>query len=378
MHDPRLDQLARVLVNYSVAVKPGELVFISGPVASEPALAAVYRAVLRAGGHPWVRLTSGLCQEIHLKHGSDEQLRHTSPFDKYTMKKCNVRIVFLGEENTRALSNVDPARQALASKARKPIFTMFLKRTALPARHPRHVRWVGTQYPTNAHAQDAEMSLAEYADFVFNAGRLNERSPVAAWKKLSTAQQRLVDFLNKGKEMRLRAPGGTDVRLGIRGRRWINCNGRMNFPDGEVFTGPHEDATEGTVHFTYPAVTGGREVTGVRLTFKAGKVVDASAAKNEAFLIKMLDQDKGARVLGELALGTNYGIRKFTRNVLFDEKIGGTFHLAVGASLPESGGKNQSGLHWDMVCDLHKGGLVEMDGKVISRNGKFTKATWPH
>jgi aminopeptidase len=177
--------------------------------------------------------------------------------------------------------------------------------------------------------------------------------------------------------MRLRAPGGTDLRLGIKGRRWMNCDGHLNFPDGEVFTSPLEDATEGTAHFTYPAVMGGREVLDVRLRFKAGKVVDASAAKNEEFLIKMLDQDRGARVLGELALGTNYSIRQFTRNTLFDEKIGGTFHLAVGTALPETGGKNRSGLHWDMVCDLRKGGLVELDGKAISRNGRFTKPSWP-
>jgi aminopeptidase len=198
-----------------------------------------------------------------------------------------------------------------------------------------------------------------------------------AWKRLGVAQRRLCDFLNKKHEVRLRAPGGTDVRLGVQGRRWINCDGHLNFPDGEVFTSPLEDATEGTVYFTYPAVWQGREAVDVRLTFKAGKVVDASAAKNEEFLIQMLDQDKGARILGELAFGTNYGIRRFTRNTLFDEKIGGTFHLAVGTGYPESGSKNESGLHWDMVCDLRKGGTIEVDGKVISKNGRFTNAAWP-
>ena len=222
------------------------------------------------------------------------------------------------------------------------------------------------------------MSRSEYADFVFNACKLDQPNPVAAWKKFAVAQQRLCDLLNKGREMRLRAPGGTDLRLGIRGRRWVNCAGHANMPDGEVFTGPIEDATEGTVHYTYPAVMGSREVVDVRLTFKAGKVVDASAAKNEEFLIQMLDQDRGARTLGELALGCNYSVKRFTRNTLFDEKIGGTFHLAVGAGFPETGSKNESGLHWDMVCDLRKGGTVEVDGKVISRSGKFTNPAWPH
>ncbi len=221
------------------------------------------------------------------------------------------------------------------------------------------------------------MSLDEYANFVFGGGKLDERNPVAAWKKLGAAQQRLCAVLNRGRQMRLRAPGGTDVRLGIQGRKWMNCSGQANFPDGEVFTGPIEDATEGDVHFTYPAVMGGREVLDVRLRFKGGKVVDASAAKNEAFLVKMLDQDAGARIIGELALGCNYAIRKFTRNTLFDEKIGGTFHLALGAAFPETGSRNRSGLHWDMVCDLRKGGSIDVDGKRISRNGRFASAAWP-
>lgn len=377
MHDPRLDQLAKVLVNYSVAVKKDDIVVITAAAVCEPAIAAVYRAVLAAGGHPWVRLTSEECKEIHLKHGSDRQLLHTPPFDKHVMAKCDAYIAFWGEENTRALSNVNPARQALASKARKPILNMFLKRLAKPARDPDRVRWVGSMFPTHAAAQDADMSRDEYADFVFNGGKLNLPNPVAAWKKLGVAQRRLCDALNKGREMRIRAPGGTDIRLGIKNRRWVNCDGHQNFPDGEVFTGPIEDATEGTIHYTYPAVMGGREVLGVRLKFRAGKVVDASAEKNEAFLIQMIDQDAGGRVLGELALGCNYAIRKFTRNTLFDEKIGGTCHLALGAAFPETGGKNVSGLHWDMVCDLRKGGTVALDGKIISKNGKFTSAAWP-
>jgi aminopeptidase len=377
MHDPRLDKLAAVLATYSVGVKKDDRVVLTGTPVTEPALVAAYRAVLAAGGHPWVRITSDDCKEALLKYDRDWQIAHTSPFEKHLMATCNVYIAFWGEENTRNLTNIDPAKQALASKARKPILTHFLKRAAKPAHDPDHVRWVGTQMPTHAAAQDAEMSLNEYADFVFRGGKLDQPNPVAAWQKVSIAQQRLADVLNRGRAMRIRAPGGTDIRFGIKGRRWVNCCGHENFPDGEVFTGPIEDATEGTVHYTYPAVMGGREVADVRLKFKGGKVVDAAAAKGESFLVKMLDQDKGARILGELALGCNYDIRKFTRNTLFDEKLGGTFHLAVGSGYPETGSKNESGLHWDMVCDLHKGGIVEVDGKVISRNGRFTNAAWP-
>jgi len=281
----------------------------------------------------------------------------------------------LASGNTRAMTNVDPMKQATMSKARKPVMDIVMKRSSLRGKNK--LRWVATQYPCDASAQDAEMSLSEYADFVFNAGMLHLPNPVAAWRKLRTTQQRLVDFLNKAREIRFVVPGGTDIRCVVKGRRWINCDGTNNFPDGEVFTGPVESATEGEVRFTYPAVYHGREVTDVWLKFKQGKVVDATASKGKDFLYKMMDQDNGGRTLGEVALGTNYSIRKFTRNTLFDEKIGGTFHMALGAAYPESGGKNISAMHWDMVCDLQKGGRIEVDGKVISKNGRFVRATWP-
>jgi len=377
MHDPRFDKLAHVLVNYSTNVKKGDLVLITGGAAAESAAAAVFRAVLAAGGQPWVRLVPEACAELLLKHGADEQVGFTHPFDIDIFDKVDVRIVLIASDNTKALTNVDPKKQALMSQGRKPLMAASMKRAALPPRHPRHLRWCGTQVPTFAAAQDAEMSLSEYADFVFNAGKLNEKNPIAAWKKISTAQQRLTDFLNKAREVHITTPAGTNIRYGIEGRRWINCDGANNFPDGEVFTGPIEDATEGTVVYDIPAVYGGREVQDIRLTFKAGKVVAASAAKNEPFLMKMLDQDKGARILGELAFGTNYSIKQATRNTLFDEKIGGTFHAALGMAYPESGGKNKSGLHWDMVCDLRKGGKIMVDGNVISDRGRFKQATWP-
>jgi aminopeptidase len=239
------------------------------------------------------------------------------------------------------------------------------------------LKWTGTQYPTQAAAQDAEMSLAEYEDFVFNAGLLNEADPVAAWKAVSQKQQRLTDFLNGKSDYRVVANNGTDIRMSVSGRTWINCDGHENFPDGEVFTGPVLDSVEGVVHFSFPAVYQGREVLDARLTFKGGKVVDASASKGEDFLIKMLDMDEGSRFMGECAIGTNYGIRQFTRNTLFDEKIGGTVHFAVGAGYPETGNTNQSGLHWDMVVDLRTGGYIEIDGVKINVNGRFTKEGFP-
>jgi aminopeptidase len=314
-------------------------------------------------------------QEIMCRYGSDRQLSYVSPLSKREMSTANVLIAIMAESNTKALSNADPRKQQLLTKARKPIIDILLKRGALKG--PEKLRWVGTQFPCPASAQDAEMSLTEYEDFVYQGGLLHLANPVAAWRKFHTAQQRLADMLNKAREVRFVVPGGTDLRVAVKGRKWINCAGHENFPDGEVFTGPIEDATEGEVHYTYPAVYGGREVQEVVLRFKNGRVIDARASKNEKYLFSMLDLDKGARTLGEIAIGTNYAIRQFTRNTLFDEKIGGTFHAALGAAYPETGGKNKSGLHWDMVCDLRRGGRIEVDGKVILKNGRFLNSRFP-
>jgi aminopeptidase len=372
MSDPRLDRLAQVLVRYSVGVRPGNLVSLAGPPLAEPLLVALYREVLRAGGHPFVLMTPEACAEILYKEGSPEQLSYVSPLDRREVEVVDATIHCGAESNTKALSNVDPGKQALRSTARRPLMDLFLRRAA-----EKSLRWVYTQYPCHASAQDAEMSLAEYEDFVFSAGMLHRADPVAAWQALSRQQARVADCLNKVRELRFTTPRGTDLRVGVAGRTWINCDGHENFPDGEVFTGPVEDATEGTVCFDFPAVHHGREVDGVRLTFRAGRVVDAAAAKGEDFLIRMLDQDAGARVLGEIAIGCNYAVKRYTRNTLFDEKIGGTFHAALGAAYPESGGVNQSGLHWDMVCDLRRGGRIDADGRPVSENGRFLDPEWP-
>lgn len=375
MQDLRLEKLADVIVDYSVAVKKGDLVRISGSPVAGPLIVAIYRKVVEAGGNPLVRMAPQECAELLYKLGSDAQLSFVNPLTVKEVEEIDCSIGIWASENTKALSNTDPARQAMAQKARRPIMDIFFRRAALKGKNK--LRWSGTQFPTAANAQDAEMSLAEYEGFVYRAGLLHKPDPAAEWRKISKAQKRLCDYLDKAREVRFTTPGGTDIRLGVKGRTWINCDGHENFPDGEVFTGPIETATEGIVKFSFPAVHGGREVNDAVLRFKAGKVVDASASKGEDFLVKTLDTDPGARVLGELALGTNYSITRYTKNTLFDEKIGGTFHLAVGAAYPESGGKNKSAVHWDMVCDLRQGGVIAVDGKVISRSGKFLKAGWP-
>lgn len=372
MHDPRLEKLAEVLVNYSTRVQPDDLVWLSGPPLARPLLVALYRAVLKAGGHPHVEMVPDELAEIKLKEGSESQLQFEDPLGLYMVERIDASINVGATENTKALSGTDPKRQALVSQARRKQMARFLERASLGELH-----WVYTQLPCQAAAQDAQMSLAEYEQFVFEAGLLALDNPAAAWSEFSRRQQKMVDYLNDVEEVRFTTPQGTDLRVSVAGRAWINCDGHENFPDGEVFTGPVEDATEGVIHYSFPAVYGGREVAGIRLEFRAGRVVGASATQGEDFLIAMLDQDPGARVLGEIALGTNYSVRRYTKNTLFDEKIGGTFHAALGAAYPETGGQNQSGLHWDMVCDLRQGGEVYANGKLISGNGRFLAPDWP-
>ena len=372
MRDSRLQKLADVLVNYSVGVKKGQSVRITAPPVAEPLVMELYRKVIEAGGYPLVRISPEGLEEIFFKIASDEQLRYLSPITLYEIEQLDCTIGVWAEENTRALTNCDPKRIGISQAARKPYLDIFLKRAAEGKLH-----WTGTQYPTSASAQDAEMSLAEYEDFVFGAGMLDHADPVAQWKKLSVRQQRLVDYLNGKSDYRVVAANGTDIRMSVAGRRWINCDGHENFPDGEVFTGPVLDSVNGVIRFSFPAVHHGREVQDVRLVFRDGKVVEASAAKGEDFLISMLDTDSGSRFLGECAIGTNYQIRQYTKNTLFDEKIGGTVHFALGAGYPETGNTNQSGLHWDMVLDLRPGGHVEIDGVKINVDGKFTREEFP-
>jgi aminopeptidase len=372
MRDPRLAKLADVLVNYSVGVKKGQLVRLSGPPVAQPLIVELFEKVTEAGGHCTTRMVPEELNEIFLKFANDEQLRYVNPISVYEAESIDCSIGIWAEENTRSLTNCDPERIKVTQAARKPLMDVFMKRAGSGALH-----WVGTQYPTQACAQDAEMSLAEYEEFVFKAGLLDRPDPTAAWKQVSRRQQKLVDFLNGKRAYHVVAANGTDVTMDLGGMTWVNCDGHENFPDGEVFTGPVVNSVNGIIHFSFPAVHMGRAVEDVTLKFKDGKVVDASASKGHDFLLQMLDMDHGSHYLGECAIGTNFGIRQFTRNTLFDEKIGGTVHFALGAGYPETGSTNESGLHWDMVVDIRQGGYVEIDGERILVDGRFTHEGFP-
>ena len=365
MKDPRIEKLAEVLVSYSTAVRPGDRVIITGETPAEPLLKAVYVKVLQAGGHPLILPSLPGAEELLYQHASDEQLEYIDPPVKLITETYDVRISVRGTANTKALSNVDPSKMVLRSQAQTDLMKTFMERSATGA-----LRWVGTLFPTNAYAQDAEMSLNDYEDFVYGACMPNLDDPVGYWKEFSAWQQKIIDWLEGKEHVHVVGPD-TDLELSVAGRTFINSDGKNNMPSGEVFTGPVEDSVEGHVTFSYPAIHQGREVTGVQLWFEEGKVTRVGAQKNEEFLLKTLDTDAGSRYLGEFAIGTNEGITRFTSQILFDEKINGSFHVALGAGYPETGSQNESAIHWDMICDLREGGQIWVDDELLYEDGRF-------
>jgi aminopeptidase len=263
------------------------------------------------------------------------------------------------------LSAIDPSRQQIAQVAQSELMGVYMERSAAG-----ELRWVGTLYPTNAHAQEADMSLEAFENFVFRACHADKEDPVAEWLAVRAVQQQLVDWL-LGKEIVTVKGPNVDLQLSIAGRTFINSDGKRNMPSGEIFTGPVEESANGWVRFSYPAIVAGREVSGVELRFEDGNVVEAKAQKNEEFLLKTLDTDAGARYLGEFAVGTNYAIDRFTKSILYDEKIGGTIHMALGRGYPETGSKNVSAIHWDMICDMRDGGQIWVDDELFYDSGEF-------
>lgn len=364
MSDQRVEKMAKVIVEYCLALRAGMLLRIEGSFLAEPLVKAVYREALKAGANPYTRIIIPALDEIFYRYASDEQLDFFSEIEAYEVEIIDARLHIYSDENPKALTNVSPTKISRQRAAQKPILERLLTRKSQG-----DLKSCLTLFPINAFAQIAEMSLTEYEEFVFNACFLNYADPVGEWKRLSAEQARLVRFLDKTTKIRIEGPE-TELNLSVAGRKWINSDGRANFPSGEIFTSPIEDSVNGKIHFSYPAIYWGREVQGISLEFKNGKVVKATATKGQELLDSLLNLDEGARTLGEVAFGNNYQIQKFTKLILFDEKIGGTIHCALGAAYPETGGKNHSSFHWDMICDMHQG-RVFADEKLIYENGRF-------
>ncbi len=365
MRDERLVRMAAVLTRYSLGLRPGERVAILSTPLAEPLVELAYLEALRLGALPEVSLEPAGLRRIFLAEASPPQLADISPRERLLVESYDAVLRISAPANTRDLAGIPPERLASRSRATSVLQQTMLRRAASGA-----FKWTTTQYPTQASAQEADMSLPEYEEFVWEACLLNDPDPVASWWRLGATQERYVAYLNERDRFRV---SSADVDLTFRagGRRWINSDGRHNFPSGEVFTCPIEDSLEGTVRFTYPAIVMGKEIVGVRLSFRQGVVVEASAQKGEDQLRELLRTDEGSCRVGEVAFGTNPGIRRFTRNVLFDEKIRGTMHLALGAAYPETGGTNTSAIHVDLIADLTKESECVADGEVFYRNGEF-------
>lgn len=365
MADIRLQRMAKVLVNYSLNIKKGDRFAIYTSPLAAPLLREVVREALRAGAHPEPFISVPGIQELMLKEASDEQLRYIPAAQRLVIEEYEARLTIMAQENTKNLNGIDPARLALSQEAGRDLMQTYLRRAA-----DESLQWSIAPFPTDAYAQDADMALSDFEEFVYRACFLNEEDPVAHWQELSRQQERLVQWL-KGKHTVHMRGQDTDLTLSIDGRIFINDDAHKNFPGGEFFTGPVENSANGYIRYSFPASFDGRSVEDVRLRFENGVVVEATAAQGQDYLDRMLDLDEGARRLGEFAFGNNRNVDRCTKNILFDEKMGGTIHLALGASIPQTLGVNQSALHWDMVCDLRSGSEIRVDGELFCKDGVF-------
>jgi aminopeptidase len=363
--DPLVRRHAELLTKYSLALRPGETVLMRGNVEAVPLLRACYRSALELGAHPKAVIADDVLNEIRFGTALDEQLLYVHAMDRTAMESVDAVLGIGGALNSRTLAGIAPERMKVAARGSAELTGIFNRRVA-----EGKLKWSGTVHPTAGPAQEAGMSTAGYAEFVYRACRLNEDDPVAAWRAVETEQARVCEILNRKRQLRFESEG-TDLTFATEGRTWVNCCGKNNMPDGEVFTGPVEDSVNGHISFSFPGIHSGREIEGIRLTFKDGNVTDATAEKGEELLHQLLDTDPGARRVGEIAVGTNRGIQRFTKHMLFDEKIGGTVHLALGRSIPESGGVNESAIHWDMLSDMRNGGRIQADGDLVYENGAF-------
>jgi len=362
------EKLAKLVVHYSLEIKKGDLVSIEGSDTANPLKLACYIECVKVGAHPI--LSSGLkgAGEAFYKYASDEQLMYISPMMKTILGTYQKRIQISSDYNRKKMALVPPEKMNMIHKNPEfpELMKMYQERLA-----KKELMWVICPYPCSAMAQEANMGDMDYKEFVYKALKLDEDDPAAYWKSVKVEQEKKVEFLNKIDKIHV-VGEDTDLHLSVKGRPWESCAGEQNLPDGEIFTSPLEDSANGHIRFTYPGIYQGKEVEDIYLEFKDGKVVKATASKGQELLDEVLKVDN-ADILGEFAVGTNFGITKFTKNMLFDEKIGGTMHMALGMGFPETGSKNlTAAIHWDILKDMTKpGSKILADGKVIYEEGKW-------
>ncbi len=359
MNDAQLTRWAELLTGYCLELAAGEMVLISAGWEARPLVEACFRAAVARGAYPLLRMEPPGLLEHFIAHAPEALLDAPAPLAVLEAERVQARIRIEAESDTRALARVDAARQARYNRGRDAV-----------RRASAGQRWVLTQFPTAAYAADADMPLDRYEAFVAGAMFLDDADPASSWRALGFRQAGLVDFMTSARVIRIECDG-TDLTLDVSGRRWINSDGRRNMPSGEIFTGPIESSARGRLRCAVPVQRDGRRLEGIELQFQAGVVTAARADVGDAYLNAMLDLDDGARRVGELGIGLNHGIERFTGSILYDEKIGGTIHVALGRSYSETGGRNESALHWDLIVDTRQGGRVTVDGRVAMENGRW-------
>lgn len=357
-------KLAELVCEYSLYLKKDDILLIRGEVCAAPLIKEIYAKALQMGVHPIVRLTFDEQESVFYKHAVGDQLEFIPEGNFADARQATAMVFVDATSNSKQLTGADKKKIAASSKAKRAVRDIMMERE-----QKGEFRWNICPYPTQAMAMDAEMSFDEYSDFVFTACKLNEPDPVAAWNEVDRFQNKVVEILTGTKELHI-VGKKTDIKFSVEDRKWLNCNGHHNMPDGEVFTSPVEDSADGEIYFDVPTTYLGVEAGGIWLKIENGKIIDAKAEKGEEFLLSILDTDEGSRLVGEIAFGLNENINKPSKNILFDEKIGRTIHMAVGSSYPEAGGKNRSGIHWDMIKDMNNGKAYK-DGVLIFENGKF-------
>ncbi|HKP17902.1 MAG TPA: aminopeptidase [Gaiellaceae bacterium] len=354
--DPRAAEYARLLVERCLGVQAGWQVLIRSQPAARPVIEELMRLIANRGAYPLLRMNFSLwpVDEVWAAEAPEELVGELSPIDVYASDHMDARVTMEAPDNTRGVFALTPERRALAKRGVAP----FLRRTMA-----HEIPWVSCQFPTNALAQEAGMALEEFEDFFYTAC-------LRDWDAESEAMKRLLERFDAANEVRI-VGADTDLTVSIRGREGEIDDGRVNMPGGEFFYSPVEDSAEGTIYFDVPTELDGDAVDGIRLTLRGGRIEQATAEQGEDVLLAALEMDEGARFVGELGIGCNEGITRPARSILFDEKMGGTIHMAIGASYPHVGGKNKSTLHWDLVKDLRREGRIELDGEVVQENGTW-------
>jgi aminopeptidase len=364
--NPILSKYAKLLVNYCVSLQPNEKVFIHTTTLAEDLVREVYREVIRAGGHPHVQMDFRDQGVITNQESNEEQLKYVNPLYAQAMEEFDAYIYIRAPFYSRGTQKTNSENAKIARTAVQPYRKRYSERTATL-----EMKRTLCEYPTVANAQNAGLSLEEYAHFIYNACYLFDEDPQAKWEEVSRKQQRIVDLLNTKSNMRYLGEG-TDISFSCAGRIWINSDGKTNMPSGEVYTAPVDDSVNGHIHFSYPSMFSGEEVEGITLEVKDGWVEKWDAKKGKALLDRIFAIDEGARRFGEAAIGTNMRIQTPVKNILFDEKIGGTVHMAIGQAYIQNNGTNKSAIHWDMIADMKNGGKIFADDELIYENGQFT------